>query len=151
MSGEIIVIEGAPGSGKTTLASYIQAQVPHTHIYAYKRPTNRYELRREEEILETLIKHRRMDRALILDRIPAISQKIFAPYTFSAEPNPISDYPITRIIYCEPGLAEIRKNREGTRFYPHLSSIREAYKEEMVRIMKSLPIRVSLWDYTTGK
>jgi GTPase SAR1 family protein len=145
----IIVVEGAPGSGKTTLAKRLiknATQTGYVVYYRYERPRDRYDLSGAIKAIESITHNAKPNDLIVFDRHPLISQPIFAPYTFDArcEGALIADL----IYYCDPGIAEQKANRSTSPFFEHLETIREVYSETMLRVMKETGIEVKLYDYT---
>jgi hypothetical protein len=145
----IIIVEGAPGSGKTTLAKWLvesATQTGYVVYYRYERPHDKYDLSGAIRAVESITHNAKPNDLIVFDRHPLISQPIFAPYTFDARCE--GEISADLIYYCDPGITEQRVNRTNSPFFEHLEAIRKAYSETMLQIMKETSIEVKLYDYT---
>lgn len=147
-----IIVEGPCGSGKTTLVKRVanlSTYVFGGHVvpYRYPRPSSVRDLRSTDTAYRTI--ERRIGRmdCLIADRHPVISQRIFALYTFLGAST--LDLSADVIVFCDPGIEEIRKNRGNTKFAPVLQEIRDAYNEYAIELAKTSSIRILKFDYRT--
>lgn len=145
----IVILEGAPGSGKTTYAKHLRTTAQKLNggfvfSYRYPRPKCYADFRKALRQIETLISRTSINDLLILDRHPLISQPIFAPYTFRCKCE--GALIASQIVYCNPGLETIRANRPNSIFFPHFAEILNAYDETMNEYKKGFDVKD--FDYT---